>query len=107
MKQPMEEALQIAQQHLKEIRTVREWAEKMGYDCQKFFSRKFKKHYKVPPKSKLIELRIEKFQELIRENPKMSCFEISFFLGLGDEKSLNEYIKYHTSKPPTCWKNPE
>ncbi len=40
MKQPMEKALQVAQKNLKEIRTVTEWAERMGYDCSKHFLRK-------------------------------------------------------------------
>jgi AraC-like DNA-binding protein len=107
MKQPMENALQIARESLKEIRTVTEWAEKMGYENPKYFSRRFKKYYGVPPKPKLVKLRIETFHELIEENPEMSCFEIGFELGVGDEKELNEYIRYHTKRSPTCWKNQE
>lgn len=100
----MEQALQIAHANLKEIRTVTEWAEKMGYCSPNYFSRKFKKYYKVSPKSKLVELRIEKFYQLIKENSEMSCFEIGFELGIGDETDLNKYIKRHTNKPPGKWK---
>ena len=107
MKQPMEKALQVARENLKEIRTVTEWAERMGYDCPKYFSRRFKKHYGVSPKTKLVEFRIEKFHFLIKENPDMSCFGIGFELGIGDEADLNEYIRYHTKKSPLWWKNQE
>lgn len=107
MKQPMEKALQVAQENLKEIRTVTEWAREMNYDCPKYFSRRFKKYFGVPPKSKLVELRIKKFHEIIRDNPQISCFEIGFELGIGDEKQLNRYIKKYTGKPPTRWKKGE
>ncbi len=107
MKQPMEKALQVAQKNLKEIRTVTEWAERMGYDCSKHFLRKFKRYYGIPPKPKLVELRIEKFHEIIKANPQVSCFEIGFKLGVGDEKDLNRYIRKHTGKPPTEWKKGE
>lgn len=104
MKQPMENALQIARENLKEIRTVADWAEKMGYDSAKYFSRRFKKYYRVTPKSKLVEIRIEKFHEIISIDPRVSCYEIGLELGLGDEKVLNEYIRYHTKKNPSWWK---
>lgn len=107
MKQPIEKALQIAEEDLKEIRTVTEWAEKMGYDSPKYFSSRFKRHYGIPAKPKLIELRLKKFHKLISENPQISCFEIGIEIGVGDEKNLNEYVKFHTNKPPTWWKNQE
>lgn len=101
----MEQSLRVAQENLKEIRTVTEWAEEMGYKCPKYFSRRFKKHYGVSPKSKLVEIRLEKFHKLINENPKISCFEIGQELGLGGESDLNKYVKNHTGKPPKEWKN--
>ncbi|HBQ60832.1 MAG TPA: hypothetical protein DD671_14740 [Balneolaceae bacterium] len=107
MKQPIEKALQVARENLREIRTVGEWADKMGYDSSKYFSRKFKKHFGIPPKPKLVELRIEKFQQIVEDNPHATCFEVGFELGIGDEKDLNRYIKNHTGKPPTEWKNGE
>lgn len=106
-KKPIEQAEQIARNNLKEIRTVTEWAEEMGYECPKYFSRNFKRHFGIPPKPKLVEFRIEKFYEIVNENPHVSCFEIGFELGIGDEKDLNRYIKKHTGRPPTEWKNRE
>lgn len=106
-KKPIEKALQVAHENLRKIRTVTEWAGEMGYDSPKYFSRNFKRNYGIPPKPKLVELRIEKFHEIIRENPQVSCFEIGLELGIGDEKDLNRYIRKHTGKPPTEWKNGE
>lgn len=107
MKQPMERALQVARENLKEIRTVTEWAEKMGYDSPKYFSKRFKKYYGESPKSKLVEIRVNVFHNIVRGNQELSCYEIGQLLGLGDEDTLNEYIRYHTKRSPTWWKNQE
>lgn len=79
----------------------------MGYDSPKYFSHRFKRNYGITPKSKLVEIRVEKFHQLISSNSDISCFEIAFKLGVGDEKDLNRYIKTHTGKPPTEWRNGE
>lgn len=107
MKQPMEQALQVARENLKEIRTVTEWAEKMGYNSSNYFSNRFKRQYGISPKPKLIELRVEKFVELISEHPETNCYEIALAIGLQDEKGLNKYIKTQTGKAPSMWKNGE
>ncbi|MEX0724483.1 MAG: helix-turn-helix domain-containing protein [Gracilimonas sp.] len=103
----MEQALRVAREKLKEIRTVTEWAEKMGYECPKYYSNRFKRQYGLSPKPKLVVLRIEKFQKLIKEKPELSCYEIALQLGLEDEKVLNKYIKTHTGKAPREWRNGE
>ncbi|MDZ7807125.1 MAG: helix-turn-helix domain-containing protein [Gracilimonas sp.] len=107
MKIPMDRAIDIAQENLKEIRTVTEWAAKMGYGCPKYFSRRFKRSFGKSPKSKLVKIRIETFHKIILKSPELSCYEIGQKLGLGDEDNLNEYIRYHTNRSPTWWKNQE
>lgn len=92
MKQPIEKALEIARANIKEIRTVNEWAKEMGYNNPKYFSHVFKRNYGSPPKLKLVEIRIAKFFHIIDNNANISCFEIAFKLGIGDEKDLNRYI---------------
>lgn len=64
-----------------------------------------KKTFKVAPKPRLVQIRIEQFHALIKENPNISSYEIGQELGLGDEHDLNKYIKRHTRRPPTKWKN--
>jgi len=107
MKQPMERAPKVARENLKKIRTVTEWAKRMGYDSPKYFSKRFKEHYGEPAKSELVEIRLNVFQNVIRANPELSCYEIGQLLGLGDENNLNEYIIYHTKFSPTWWRNQE
>lgn len=107
MKQPMEKALQVARENLQQIRTVTEWAREMGYDSPKYFSRKFRNVFGVRPKSKFIEIRINKFYALIKEYPEVSCYEIALELGLRDEIALNRFINRHTGKPPTKWRKVE
>ncbi|MCH2450473.1 MAG: helix-turn-helix domain-containing protein [Gracilimonas sp.] len=101
----MEQALKVAQENLREIRTVTEWAQEMGYESPKYFSHRFKKKYGVSPKPKLVELRIDRFYELINQDSEISCFEIGQELGIGGETDLNKYVKNHTGKPPREWKN--
>jgi len=54
-----------------------------------------------------VEIRLNVFQNVIRANPELSCYEIGQLLGLGDENNLNEYIRYHTKFSPTWWRNQE
>ncbi len=100
MKQPMEKALEVVLENVQQIRTVVEWGQQMGYGDTKKFSEVFKKHYKKSPKSVLIVLRLERFHTLIKEHPEISCFELGIELGLGGERELNEYIRYHTGHHP-------
>lgn len=84
MKQPMEEALQIAQQHLKEIRTVTDWAEKMGYCCSKDFSRRFRNYYQARPSKILNSIKLKKAIQFLLKTNK-TIYEIGYCeLGIGD-----------------------
>ena len=96
----MEEALQIAQQNLKEIRTVTDWAEKMGYCCSKDFSRRFRNHYQARPSKILNSIKLKKAIQLLLKTNK-TIYEIGYCeLGIGDEKAFWQYMKYHTGDSP-------
>lgn len=105
MSVPITKALEIAQNKIKEIHTVRDWADEMEYKSANYFSRSFRNYFGKRPKSKLIEIKLHRFFELIENQPEMSCFEIAGELGLKDEVNLNKFIMRHTSKSPTKWKN--
>lgn len=78
--------LQIARANLKEIRTVTEWAGKMGYDCPKKFSRNFRNHFGKQPVKILNLLKLIKAIDLLSTTNK-TVYEIGFYeLGIGDEK---------------------
>lgn len=100
MKLPMDEALQIAQQNLKEIRTVTDWAEKMGYCCSKDFSRRFRNNYQVRPLKILNSIKSMIAIELLSETNK-TVYEIGWCeLGIGDEKAFWQFMKNHTGCSP-------
>ena len=105
MGRPIQEAVKIAKRKVDKIYTVGEWAEEMQYSSSKHFSRTFRSHFGERPKSRLIQLRVERFYSLIKENPEISCYEIALEIGLKDEIALNKFIKRHTGKPPNEWKN--
>ena len=105
MKQPMEKALYVAEENLKQIRTVAEWGKEMGYESPKKFSRKFRNHFGKRPKSTLIELKLNCFFKLIEDFREISCYEIAVELGLKDEIALNKFINRHTGRSPNQWKN--
>lgn len=104
MKRPMEQALQVAQKNLKEIRTVTEWAEEMGYENPKTFSRKFRNYFGRRPKSKLIKIRVDEFVKLSKRNPNVGCYVIALNLGFKDEIALSKFIKRHTGASPNNWR---
>lgn len=104
MSLPIESAIDLAKQNMTEIFTVKEWAEEMKFNSSKYFSRKFRNAFGDRPKTKLIEIRINRFHHLINENLEISCYEIALELGLRDQVALNRFINRHTGKPPTEWK---
>lgn len=100
MKQPIEMALRIARENLKEIRTVTEWAEKMGYENPKYFSREFRNYFGNRPLRILNLLRSIKSIELLKTTDK-TVFEISYFkVSIGDEKRFCQFLRYHTGYSP-------
>lgn len=103
MKVPIEQAVQIASENIKEIRTVREWAETMGYECPKKYSRKLRNYFGETPKLRLVEIRVEKIFLNIIFEPNMGCYEIALEVGLNDEIALSKFLKRHTGKSPNHW----
>lgn len=102
---PIKKAVKIAEGKVGEIYTVQEWAEEMDYSSSKYFSRLFRNHFGERPKSILIRIRVERFFQLLDEKPSISSYEIAQEIGLSDEIALNKFIKRHTGKPPSEWKN--
>lgn len=107
MRLPITKALQVANSKITEIYTVQEWADEMGFSSYKYFSHVFRNHFGIRPKEMLNQLRLDLFFKLIAEEPKMSNYEIAISMGLKDDKALNKFIKRHTGKAPSVWKNGE
>ena len=105
MGRPIKEAVKIAERKIDEIYTVGEWAEEMQFNSSKHFSRTYRNHFGERPKTRLIKIRINMFLKMIKRNPEIGCYEIAREIGLRDEVALNKFIKRHTGKPPSEWKN--
>lgn len=96
----MEQALQIARENLKEVRTVTEWAERMGYDDPKRFSREFRNHFGERP------LRIQNLLKLIRAIELLTTTDKTVYeigvceLDIGDEKKFCKFMRYHIGNSP-------
>lgn len=105
MGKPIKKAVKIARSKVGEIYTVQEWAREMQYPSSKYFSRKIRNHYGERAKSILIQIRVDLFFEMLEEDPEVGCFEIARKIGLKDEIALNKFIKRHTGKPPSEWRN--
>jgi len=101
---PIKKAVKIAQGKVGEIYNVQEWADEMEYSSSKYFSRKFRNHFGERPKSILIRIRIERFFDMLSNNPNISSYEIAKEIGLRDEIALNKFINRHTGKSPSEWK---
>ncbi len=100
----IELAITIAENNIKEIRRVEDWANQLGYVSSNFFSRIFRNHFGESPKAKLTELRLNRFFKIIEERPRITCYILALEVGLKDEVVLNKFIKRHTGKSPTHWK---
>ena len=89
-------ALVVLGAHLKEIHTVQEWAERMGYHSADGFSRKYFRHFHERPGKALETARVVRILDLILLKPELSGYEIAWEVGLEDEKALHSFLTYHT-----------
>jgi AraC-like DNA-binding protein len=105
MKIPIEEAVEVLDEHIKDVFTVEEWADWMGYDSSSYFSRKFRNYWGTVPSKKLVEQKIMLFKKIIGEAPSQLNYSIAQELGLPDDVALCRYIKRHTGKTITDFKN--
>jgi AraC-like DNA-binding protein len=97
----LEEALK---KKIRDIRTVSEWAEEMGYSNPKYFARVFRSQYGMGPKEALVRIRINSWIDCILKNPDEKNYCTAREIGLNDEVALNKYIKQYTGKTPTQMK---
>lgn len=100
----IERALKILQANISTIRTVSQWASRVGYKNQKKFSRDFRKAFGIRPKQKLVEVRLQKFKKCLRSDSTKINYSIAKEVGLGDEFALYKFLKRHTDLSPTEWR---
>lgn len=96
-------AVEILLNNIYEIRSVTDWANKMGWDRAQF-SRMFARHYGENAKDALARFKLNLISKHFLENQGAKHFEIAYDLGFKDEKALYDYIRYHTNESPTQYK---
>ncbi|GAB5408255.1 MAG: hypothetical protein BalsKO_06200 [Balneolaceae bacterium] len=100
----IEEAVEVLGQHITEIATVTEWADKMEYKTSKYFSKVFLTHFGVRPKEVLIKKKLEKVKACLNEDSEDIYFSIARKLGFVDHNALYKFVNRHTDKTITEFK---
>jgi len=98
--QPIRQAIDIFEDHFREIATVNDWAVKMGRPNRRSFSDAFRRHYGSRPQPVLLAYRAKKAMQLLR-NTTQSNFAIAQKLQLKDERGLYQFIRRQTGYTPT------
>ena len=88
------ESINVLTKNLIQIAQVAEWADLMGYQSPKKFSRRFLRHYAVRPCRILVAIRLKSIYEKLRVGDD-SNFHIARQHSLPDEKALNKFVNYH------------
>lgn len=99
-KLPIEEARVFLHVHFKNIRSVEEWAEGMGYSIG-YFWRKFYAAIGVPPREAYIEKKKSVLINYLKKNPDCKSMEAAKKIHLADGNSLLQFVKRHFGCRPT------
>lgn len=94
------ESIETLNANLRQVAQVGEWADLMGYQNPKKFSRRFLRHYAVRPCRMLIATRLKSIYKQIQTD-NYSNFEIARHHSLPDEKALNKFVNYHLGCCPS------
>ncbi len=97
----IEKAVDILGQHITEVATVSEWADIMGYDSPKYFSRLIRNHYGKRPKELIVQVKLRKIKECFARESDEILFCMARDLGFVDNNALYKFINRHTGKTPT------
>jgi len=98
------EAIIILKKNLQKIDRVNEWAEVMGYNSMKKFSRVFRNFYGERPSKILLKTKVSEARQLLK-NTEKSHYEIAQQIGKRDEQALYHFMKKQTGKPPSFFRN--
>ncbi|KPP99598.1 MAG: ArsR family transcriptional regulator [Bacteroidetes bacterium HLUCCA01] len=99
-KQRIEHANLVMSSYISSIRTVRDWADLMGWE-RTDFSRRYRRIHGQTAKHALKQERFKHIARLMKENPQAKNYEIACDLGFRDEKALYDYVRYHSNRTPT------
>ena len=98
---PIESAVDVLKQHMRLIDRVSEWAEKMGSQDTKKFSRQIRDHYGVRPKKLMTQIKLQRVKDLISNDEKITFYEVAKEVGKKDEQALYHFVMRATGHPPS------
>ena len=98
------EALKVLDENLISINTVSEWADKVGYDSSKYFSRKIRDAYGELPKEMIIRKKLEQIEDILCHSEDQIYYSIALDLGFKNDVALYKFLKRHTGKSITEYK---
>ena len=104
-KLPIEQANEILKKNIDKITSSRKWKEMMGWQNEAKFSRAYRKLCGIRPSGRVVELKVAVAIELLKNNRELSCFDIAQHIGKANDKALNKFLKYHTGKSPSWYRN--
>lgn len=88
---PIGKAIFFLSVHIKEIRNVSEWANKMGYS-RSHFSREIKEYFHASPKRLLRNAKLLAVVVVFLKNPYRKALVIATQTGFEHEKSLGQFL---------------
>jgi transcriptional regulator GlxA family with amidase domain len=94
------ESIETLNANLRQVAQVGEWADLMGYQNPKKFSRRFLRHYAIRPCRMLVAIRLKSIYKQLQAD-SYSNFEIARRHSLPDEKALNKFVNYHLGCCPS------
>jgi AraC-like DNA-binding protein len=97
----IEEAITVLEENITAIHTVPEWAERMGYPCEKYFSRKIRTHYQQSPYRLIVEKKMDRIKQELKNSSDDILFSVALELGFVDNNALYKFVKRHSGKTPT------
>lgn len=97
----IEQAIAVLEEHIVVIQTVPEWAERMGFDSPRYFSRKIRDAHGKRPKEIIVEKKLQKIKACLAQTKDEILFCTARDLGFANDNALYKFVKRHTGKSPT------
>ncbi|RNC79561.1 MAG: hypothetical protein ED557_13630 [Balneola sp.] len=100
MKKDIAEALDVLQEYRSELKSIYQWAQKMGYTSSKKFSRSFLHHFGERPKDVHDRIWTVATVNALRNSDKeTTMYAIARELGFDNDDCMYRFVKRTTQKP--------
>lgn len=97
---PIEEAINVLDHNIADIKSVEQWNETMGYSSS-YFWRKFVAYFHTAPQVVFIRRKKSALIGFIKANKNCTCTEAAQHIHLRDGNGLYQFVKLHFGCTPT------